>query len=59
MGVRVNAHTVGDLLVNASSATNFSTLDAGVVERRVVRAEVATAAIPQRCHCCYGLERLD
>lgn len=48
--VGVDAHVVGDLLVNAASATEFSTLDAGVVERRVVRAKVAAAAVPQRSH---------
>lgn len=48
--VGVDAHVVGDLLVNAASATDSSALDAGVVERGVVRAEVAAAAVPQRSH---------
>lgn len=50
VGVRVNAHAVGDLLVDAASATELSALNAGVVERRVVRAEVAAAAVPQGRH---------
>lgn len=44
----------GDFLVNAASAASVATADAGVVEGRVVRAEVASAAVPQRRHCGMG-----
>ncbi|KAJ5851772.1 uncharacterized protein N7529_011157 [Penicillium soppii] len=36
----------GDLLVGAAMAASCSALDAGAVEGRVVRAEVAAAAVP-------------
>lgn len=52
MGVVVQAH--GDLLVHAHAAALAATVDAGVVEGRVVRAEVASAAVPQRRHCGMG-----
>jgi len=35
----------------------FTTVDAGVVEGRVVRAEGATTAVPEGRHCSGNVER--
>jgi hypothetical protein len=43
-----------DLLVGAAGAGMFTTVDAGVVEVSVERAEVATAAEPQSRHRDIG-----
>lgn len=58
MRVGVDVHVHGDFLLSATMATSCSALDASVVERRVVRAEIAGAAIPQRRHCDCGLDGL-
>lgn len=42
--------THGDFLVHALVAALVTTVDARVVESRVVRAEVAFTAVPQRRH---------
>jgi hypothetical protein len=44
--VQVHVHAEGDLFLGAASAAACSTLNAGVVERGVVRAEVAATAVP-------------
>lgn len=59
MRVGVDAHIVRELFSDALRATTGSALYAGVVERGVVRSKVALAAVPQRRHCCNGLNRLD
>lgn len=52
--MRVVVQANGDFLVNALSAAPVATADAGVVEGRVVRAKVASTAVPQRRHCSMG-----
>jgi hypothetical protein len=44
--VQVRVHVKRDLLLGAASAAACSTLNASVVERGVVRAEVAATAVP-------------
>lgn len=54
VAVRVGAQLVGSLLVDAELAAHRATVDAVVVEGRVVRAEFAAAAVPQSRHGDYG-----
>jgi hypothetical protein len=51
--VEVHVDAVRDLLFTAAGTAGCSTLNAGVVEGSVVRAEVAAAAIPQSSHDGY------
>jgi hypothetical protein len=50
--VVVVAH--GDLLAGAQRAGVFTTVDAGVIELSVERAEAAAAAVPQSSHRDVG-----
>lgn len=54
--MRVKAHAVDGLFFCAEIATDFSALDASIVERGVVRPEMAIAAVPQGGHCVNVLE---
>lgn len=54
VSVCVQAHSVVTLLLRAEGATFVSAADAGAVEVRVVRAEVAATAVPERGHDCSG-----
>lgn len=51
VGVVVVVQVVRDFLVHAAGTAVRSAVNAGFVEGRVVRAEVASAAVPQRGHC--------
>ena len=50
VGMRVSAETIGNFLINTFGAAMFTTVDTSVVKGRVVRAKVASAAVPQRRH---------
>lgn len=52
----ISGHAPGWLLSLAAEAAALTALDTGVVERGVMRAKVAPAAIPQRHHCGYGVD---
>jgi hypothetical protein len=50
VGVGVSAQGVVDFLLDAAATASFTTADTGVVEGRVVRAEVTFTAVPERGH---------
>ena len=57
MGVRVQAVAVVGFFFVAEGAALFTTVDAGVVEGRVVRPEGTFTAVPEGHHCSGNVER--
>lgn len=55
--VRAKCVTVVGFLLNAEAASAFIATDARAIERRVVRAEVAVAAVPERGHISGKVDR--
>lgn len=54
VSVGVQAQVIVALLLRAEGTSFVSAADTGTVEARIVRAEVASAAVPERGHDCFG-----